>query len=57
MRIAVLDDFHGVFDTDPAIARLRRRAPVDVFTESVGTSWALVLAGHPDNPANYDDDE
>jgi hypothetical protein len=35
MRIAVHDDFHRVFDTDPAIARLRRRAPVDVFTESV----------------------
>src|SRR5262245_61563384 len=33
MRVAVLDDFHRVFDADPAIRRLRERLPVDVFTE------------------------
>jgi phosphoglycerate dehydrogenase-like enzyme len=35
MRVAVLDDHHRVFDADPAIQRLRRRVPVDVYTESV----------------------
>src|SRR4030095_12024685 len=33
MRVAVLDDYHRVFDADPAVARLRRRLPVDVYTE------------------------
>lgn len=33
MRVAVLDDYHRVFAADPAIERLRRRVPVDVFTE------------------------
>lgn len=33
MKVAVLDDYHHTFDEDPAIARLRRRVPVDVFTE------------------------
>lgn len=33
MRVAVLDDYHRVFDADPAIQRLRRRVPVDVYTE------------------------
>ena len=32
-RIAVLDDYHRAFESDAAIARLRRRLPVDVFTE------------------------
>lgn len=31
-RVAVLDDVHQVFDSDPAVQRLRRRVPVDVFT-------------------------
>jgi phosphoglycerate dehydrogenase-like enzyme len=35
MKVAVLDDYHGVFDGDPAIERLRRRVPVDVFTEKL----------------------
>jgi len=35
MRVAVLDDYHGVFDADPSIARLRRRTPVDVFTQKI----------------------
>ena len=35
MRVAVLDDYHRVFDADPAIGRLRRRTTVDVFTEKV----------------------
>lgn len=35
MRVAVLDDYHRVFEADPAIQRLRRRLPVDVHTEKV----------------------
>lgn len=35
MRVAVLDDYHRVFDADPAIARLRRRVPVDVHTQKL----------------------
>ena len=37
MRVAVLDDYHRVFDGDPSIARLRRRVPVDVFTEKLAS--------------------
>ena len=35
LRVAVLDDYHRVFDADPAIQRLRRRVPVDVYTEKL----------------------
>jgi len=35
MRVAVLDDYHRVFEADPAIERLRRRVPVDVYTEKL----------------------
>ena len=35
MKVAVLDDYHRVFDADPAIERLRHRAPVEVFTEKI----------------------
>lgn len=35
MKVAVLDDYHRVFDADAYIARLRRRVPVDVFTEKL----------------------
>jgi phosphoglycerate dehydrogenase-like enzyme len=31
----VLDDYHRVFEADPAIERLRRRVPVDVYTEKL----------------------
>ena len=41
MRVAVLDDYHGVFDADPSIARLRRRLPVDVFTEKLASPERL----------------
>jgi len=34
-KVAVLDDYHRVFDADPSIARLRRRISVDVFTEKI----------------------
>jgi phosphoglycerate dehydrogenase-like enzyme len=37
MRVAVLDDFHRVFEADPAIARLRRRVPVHVYTEPLAS--------------------
>jgi phosphoglycerate dehydrogenase-like enzyme len=33
MRVAVLDDHHRVFEADPAVQRLRRRVPVDVYTD------------------------
>ena len=33
MRVAVLDDYHRVFEADPAIQRLRQRLPVDVYVE------------------------
>ena len=37
MKVAVLDDYHRVFDADPSIAHLRRRLPVDVFTEKLAS--------------------
>jgi phosphoglycerate dehydrogenase-like enzyme len=37
MRVAVLDDYHRVFDADPAIARLRRRTAVDIYTEKIAS--------------------
>jgi phosphoglycerate dehydrogenase-like enzyme len=36
MRVAVLDDYHRVFEAEPAIQRLRGRLPVDVYTERLG---------------------
>jgi phosphoglycerate dehydrogenase-like enzyme len=38
MKVAVLDDYHRVFDADPSIERLRRRVPVDVFTEKLSSA-------------------
>jgi len=35
VRVAVLDDYHRVFEADPAIQRLRGRLPVDVYTEKL----------------------
>jgi phosphoglycerate dehydrogenase-like enzyme len=35
MRVAVLDDYHQVFNDDRAVRRLRQRATVDVFTEKL----------------------
>jgi phosphoglycerate dehydrogenase-like enzyme len=48
VRVAVLDDFHRVFEADPAIRRLRERVPVDVFTERLPPermrSYPIVIA-------------
>jgi phosphoglycerate dehydrogenase-like enzyme len=33
LRVAVLDDYHRVFEADPSIQRLRRRVPVDVYPD------------------------
>ena len=33
MRVAVLDDCHHAFEDDPAVQSLRRRVPVDVYTD------------------------
>ena len=41
MRVAVLDDIHQVWDTAPAIDRLRERAEVHVFTGPFGDASAL----------------
>ena len=35
MIVAVLDDFHGAFETDPAVQRLRSRAQVRVYTSAL----------------------
>ena len=35
MRVAVIDDYHRVFEAQPAIQRLRRRVPVDVYTKKL----------------------
>ncbi|HLY67981.1 MAG TPA: D-2-hydroxyacid dehydrogenase family protein [Chloroflexota bacterium] len=35
MKVAVLDDYHHVFEADPAVQRLRQRVPVDVYTEKL----------------------
>lgn len=35
MRVAVLDDYHRVFDADPAIQKLRGRVPVDVHVDTL----------------------
>ena len=37
MIVAVLDDFHGAFETDPAVQRLRSRAEVRVYTSALST--------------------
>src|SRR5262245_23671705 len=37
MKVAVLDDYHRVFDGDPSIARLRKGVPVDAVTEKLGS--------------------
>jgi hypothetical protein len=50
MRVAVLDDYHRVFGADPAIQRLRRRVPVDVYTEKLPLERLrghLHRIGHP----------
>ena len=44
-KVAVLDDYHRVFDADPAIGRLRRRTTVDVFTEKIPSLEKL--SGYP----------
>ena len=41
MRVAVLDDIHDAFDRTEAVAQLRRRAEVRVFTNSFGDPSAL----------------
>jgi phosphoglycerate dehydrogenase-like enzyme len=37
MRVAIIDDIHKAYDTQPAIARLRQRAEVHIFTEPFGS--------------------
>lgn len=41
MRVAVLDDIHDAYAATPAIARLRRRAHVHIFTAPFGSPEAL----------------
>lgn len=48
MRVAVLDDYHDVFASDLAVARLRGRVPVDIFTEKLSAADRLErLRGYP----------
>lgn len=48
MRVAVLDDYHHAFGADPAIQRLRRRVPVDVYTDGLPLerlrAYAILIA-------------
>jgi phosphoglycerate dehydrogenase-like enzyme len=48
MRVAVLDDYHHVFEADPAIQRLRRRVPIDVYTDKLPLerlrAYAILIA-------------
>ena len=41
MRVAIIDDIHRAYDSQPAIARLRERAEVHVFTQPFGSPEAL----------------
>jgi phosphoglycerate dehydrogenase-like enzyme len=41
MKVAILDDIHQAYDSQPAIARLRERAEVHIFTEPFGSPQAL----------------
>ena len=41
MRVAILDDIHRAYDATPAIARLRQRAEVKIFTGPFGDPSAL----------------
>jgi phosphoglycerate dehydrogenase-like enzyme len=38
MRVAILDDYHGAFEHDPNVERLRARAQVDILTEKVASA-------------------
>ena len=42
MRVAVLDDYHRVFEADPAIELRRRRVPVDIYTDKVPLERHLI---------------
>ena len=37
MRVAIIDDIHRAYDSQPAIARLRERAEVHIFPEPFGS--------------------
>lgn len=41
MRVAILDDIHDAFDRTDAVARLRRRASVEIFTTPFGDPSSL----------------
>jgi phosphoglycerate dehydrogenase-like enzyme len=41
MRVAILDDIHGVYEGSSGVRRLRERAEVRVFTEPFGAPTAL----------------
>lgn len=44
MKVAILDDYQHAFEGSPAIARLRQKAEVDVYTEKFPSEEALVRA-------------
>jgi phosphoglycerate dehydrogenase-like enzyme len=41
MKVAIIDDIHRAYDSQPAIGRLRQRAEVHIFTEPFGPPEAL----------------
>ena len=44
MKIAVLDDYQHAFESSPAIARLRQKAQVQIFTEKFTADEKLIQA-------------
>jgi D-3-phosphoglycerate dehydrogenase len=44
MKVAVLDDYQHAFDGSPAIAQLRRKAHVEIFTEKFASEEKLIRA-------------
>ena len=44
MKVTVLDDYQHAFDSSPAIARLKRKAQVEIFTEKFASEEKLIQA-------------
>jgi phosphoglycerate dehydrogenase-like enzyme len=44
MKVTVLDDYQHAFDASPAIARLRQKAEVQIFTEKFSSDEKLIAA-------------
>jgi len=42
MRIAILDDYQDIFESFPAIERLRHKTAVNIYTEKFASKEALI---------------